>query len=84
MSSLLDLHLHFNRKLVCADLKMEKEEIRSVEPDPENKILLEPYEYIRTLPGKQVRPKLIKVRPSKVKSINDPFPSGVQYLASYP
>ncbi|CAF1517164.1 unnamed protein product [Didymodactylos carnosus] len=30
------------------------------DPDAENRILLEPYEYIRTIPGKQIRPKLIK------------------------
>ncbi|CAF1405463.1 unnamed protein product [Adineta steineri] len=32
----------------------------NTDTDPENKILLEPYEYIRTIPGKGIRPKLIK------------------------
>ncbi|CAF4123507.1 unnamed protein product [Rotaria socialis] len=40
---------------------MESDEVSTADPDPENKILLEPYEYIRTIPGKQIRPKLIKV-----------------------
>lgn len=61
---------------------METNEQTTVDIDPENKvikraitivwlklilkILLEPYEYIRTIPGKHIRPKLIKV-------INDQF-----------
>ncbi|CAF1088946.1 unnamed protein product [Rotaria sp. Silwood1] len=39
---------------------MESDELSTADPDQENKILLEPYEYIRTIPGKQIRPKLIK------------------------
>ncbi|CAF0845019.1 unnamed protein product [Rotaria sordida] len=39
---------------------MESKELSTADPDQENKILLEPYEYIRTIPGKQIRPKLIK------------------------
>ncbi|CAF1160099.1 unnamed protein product [Rotaria sordida] len=39
---------------------MESNERSITDFDSENKILLEPYEYIRTIPGKQIRPKLIK------------------------
>ncbi|CAF3394086.1 unnamed protein product [Rotaria socialis] len=39
---------------------MESNECEITDFDQENKILLEPYEYIRTIPGKQIRPKLIK------------------------
>ncbi|CAF1193434.1 unnamed protein product [Rotaria sp. Silwood1] len=39
---------------------MEVNERYITDSDSENKILLEPYEYIRTIPGKQIRPKLIK------------------------
>ncbi|CAF4340787.1 unnamed protein product, partial [Rotaria sp. Silwood2] len=39
---------------------MEVNERSITDSDAENKILLEPYEYIRTIPGKQIRPKLIK------------------------
>ncbi|CAF0994976.1 unnamed protein product [Adineta ricciae] len=39
---------------------MENDKQITADPDAENKILLEPYEYIRTIPGKQIRPKLIQ------------------------
>ena len=79
MFTLLDMHS-------SSTSMMDNEPNTSVDPDPENKILLEPYEYIRTIPGKQIRPKLIKVERRFIHSLSrtHAFELGFQSLASHP